>query len=759
MKNLKYSIIIFVVFSNLVFSDEISNKINKFWDLYKKWQNVGEFEKFFKNVFRERRTEDIAKILGVINFEEGDYTESNKYFSLFDSKDPEYLYFYGRTLEKLNLYTEAVEVYNKIKEGNFKEKAEVRLKDIEASKLSYSFSDLPKEVKRIIKKSPSEKEYPQAGAIILLDKINYKVLEDSTSIIDVHFIAKILNDRGKKKYGELELSYDSTDESVEILYARTIKPDEKKVVPVGKKQIRDVSKYLNFPLYSNVRVKIISFPEVEKGSIVEYRARYYVNKLIGGKFFVYSFGIQGREPNLRQIVNLEVPIKLGIDYKIYRRGFLKNKEKLKPRIKYKGKFIKYSWRIDNVPEIIKEDNMPPWAEIVDYVRISNFKNWNDIYKWWKNLVKDKIEINQDIKKKIEEITKDEETLLDKVKKVYAWVCENIRYVAVEYGEAGFRPHKAEEIFLNKYGDCKGQAILLIAMLRYLGVKAYPVLIGTVGTYPLDKDFPSLYFNHAICAVEINKNIIFLDPTSEVAPFGDLPSGDQGRNVLLFKDDSYEILRTPLMEPKRNRVVKEMKIFLKENKIEGKRVINTYGVYNQGQRWYFKYTKRKEIEETLKQKINSITPGGKLLNYEISGMEDLNRNVVLKMDFEGEKFFSVAGNLRIVPEWGGLSSYLVALEKRKYPLYFRFLSEKEISINIFIPENYSVFYLPPKIEVDNDWFYFLRKYEFNEGVLKCYEDYKIKKRIIGVKEYTNFRKIYNNILKEIDDKAVLKVKDK
>ncbi|GAI73272.1 unnamed protein product, partial [marine sediment metagenome] len=33
-------------------------------------------------------------------------------------------------------------------------------------------------------------------------------------------------------------------------------------------------------------------------------------------------------------------------------------------------------------------------------------------------------------------------------------------------------------------------MLLISMLRYAGISAYPVLIGTKGSYLLDEEFPT-----------------------------------------------------------------------------------------------------------------------------------------------------------------------------------------------------------------------------------------------------------------------------
>jgi hypothetical protein len=48
---------------------------------------------------------------------------------------------------------------------------------------------------------------------------------------------------------------------------------------------------------------------------------------------------------------------------------------------------------------------------------------------------------------------------EKVKSIYYWVQDNIRYIAFEEVIAGFKPEAAQTVFSNKYGDCKGMANL------------------------------------------------------------------------------------------------------------------------------------------------------------------------------------------------------------------------------------------------------------------------------------------------------------
>ena len=113
---------------------------------------------------------------------------------------------------------------------------------------------------------------------------------------------------------------------------------------------------------------------------------------------------------------------------------------------------------------------------------------------------------------------------EKLQKIHAFCAQEIRYVAVEYGQSGHEPHKAETVFMNRYGDCKDQAILLVALLKAAGLKAYPVLIATQGVYDVTEDFPSINFNHAIACAETEGKLIFMDPTASTSALSELPDG-------------------------------------------------------------------------------------------------------------------------------------------------------------------------------------------------------------------------------------------
>src|SRR3989338_4164523 len=71
------------------------------------------------------------KLLGILDYRMGNFTDALETFNKYEMPDDEYLYYRGLTSEKLNLFDEALKAYKKIKAGEFAKKANARINIIE----------------------------------------------------------------------------------------------------------------------------------------------------------------------------------------------------------------------------------------------------------------------------------------------------------------------------------------------------------------------------------------------------------------------------------------------------------------------------------------------------------------------------------------------------------------------------------------------------------------------------------------------------
>ncbi|MFH1504905.1 MAG: DUF3857 domain-containing protein [Candidatus Omnitrophota bacterium] len=669
----------------------------------------------------------------------------------FKPKDCEYLYLYGQTLEQKNLFPKAVEVYKKVC-GRFKLLAQQRLKAIKA-KTEYG---VPLEVIKLSQEAESFiEEVQDEGAIYLLVNEDIEITSQNTSISTVHVIEKVLQERGKE-LAEIVIGYDSTYERVELEFARVITKD-KRIIYAAKENIRDVSRYLNFPLYSNSRAFIISMPAVDLGSFIEYKIKIHSSKLIAEDNFNFTYRLKEKYPIFKSKFNLIVPEKKQVNFSFFNQQYAKGVN-LEPLLAKKGDKKIYSLNFRKIKPIIPEYSMPADSLVNPAVLISSFSSWKNIYTWWHSLYEDKITVNEEIREFIKGLIEGASNSREQAKKIYEYVAKNIRYVAVEYGDSGHEPHCAKEVFVNRYGDCKDQAILLTAMLRSVGLKAYPVLIPTRSAYPINEDFPSINFNHAICVLNIDQEFIFMDPTSETTSFGRVPLADQGRLVMVFLEDNFKLITTP--DIKENEIKYDMNIVLdaEENALITRK-IESSGFFASGYRGYLKYTHPEVIKESIQEKMTEISSSSQLLSYKIENAEDFDKDPILIYEFNAQNFLNPAGKLRIMPAFDQLylDYSLISKDDREFSIDFEGLYTKLAKIKVTLPKNLKIQYLPSSKVFDNAWFKLEVDYENNNGCIDFNQKFTPKKRFVPKEEYQEFKKYLGRALYFLKEEVILQVK--
>jgi hypothetical protein len=180
---------------------------------------------------------------------------------------------------------------------------------------------------------------------------------------------------------------------------------------------------------------------------------------------------------------------------------------------------------------------------------------DDLYAWYHKLVNEAGNNDAALKPLVNDLIKGKTTDIDKIKAIYYWVEDNIRYLAVENGIAGNKPDPCQNVLQKRFGDCKGMANLLVEMLKLCGIDARHVWLGTKELRGYDYSIPSLCVNnHCICAVVLNNKFYFLDGTEKYAPFDDNADRIQGRQVIIENGDKYLIQTVPVAPIDRSKVV-------------------------------------------------------------------------------------------------------------------------------------------------------------------------------------------------------------
>lgn len=92
--------------------------------------------------------------------------------------------------------------------------------------------------------------------------------------------------------------------------------------------------------------------------------------------------------------------------------------------------------------------------------------------------------------------------------------DQVRYVALLLNDGDYSPMTADEVWEQRFGDCKGKTVFLLALLDRMGIQAEPMLVSVKMDDGLDQRLPSLaMFDHVIVRAHIGSETYFLDGTN------------------------------------------------------------------------------------------------------------------------------------------------------------------------------------------------------------------------------------------------------
>lgn len=292
--------------------------------------------------------------------------------------------------------------------------------------------------------------------------------------------------------------------------------------------------------------------------------------------YLSKFFFSSPYPIAEKVLEFQVPEWLPIEFRKmnFENSKIETSEEKKGGIKY------YRFVMRDIPAYKEEKNSieKAYTEPHIIVQIKTFDNKGEVYKgfdkvddvynWNRNLFLKAGNNKDSLISFLDKIIQGSKTDIDKIKAVYYWVQDNIRYIAYEDGYSGYIPASAQEVLSKKYGDCKGMANLLTELLKLAGYDAHFSWVGT-RHIPYSQSLPALCVNnHAISSLFFGGSVFFLDATESFAPFGENAYRIQGKEVLIEKGDKYEIQKVPEMNADASQIFTKADFILNDSKLTG-----------------------------------------------------------------------------------------------------------------------------------------------------------------------------------------------
>ncbi|HEX3738461.1 MAG TPA: DUF3857 domain-containing protein [Terriglobales bacterium] len=400
-------------------------------------------------------------------------------------------------------------------------------------------------------------DHSQEAYVVEKMHTSFRFENDGTGRREIYAKIKVQSESGVEQWGQLVFGYNSANERVEIPFVRVLKLDGS-TVTAPQDSIQDLSIPLerDAPVYTDYRQKHITVPGLRPGEELEYDfVTITETPLAPGQFWMeYDFAKAGTV--LDEQLVLDVPKDRTIK--------LKTKAGNDPKIADQNGRRIYTWTSSHVDKDEAEkkkdkDKEKHAAKEPDFpaVQMTTFASWEQMGRWYAALEKDRRAPTAEIRAKAAELTKGKTTDLDKIEALYDFVGPNFRYISLSFGVGRFQPHSASDVLHNAYGDCKDKHTLLASLLEASGYHASSVLINS--GRKIDPDIPSpSQFDHVFTMVPLGKEEIWMDTTTEVAPFGLLSAVLRGKQALIIPQDGVPHLEeTPANPPMVNRQISDI----------------------------------------------------------------------------------------------------------------------------------------------------------------------------------------------------------
>lgn len=536
---------------------------------------------------------------------------------------------------------------------------------------------------------PGDDAFPRDSAVWLLDDRHVEVFENGTSSRAVHYVIKILTSEGAEKFRNVNISYSPGLEKVELKRAAVLKSDGTEITATQIKEYNVFDVWSR--LYYSYVNKVITMPRLAPGDAidVEYKISQTGENLFAGYFgdFFY-FGDKNSTILARYV--LTVPEDENYYFKSLRGAPA-------PEIIRRGETRTFVYEMANLPSIEEEPYMPALAEILPSVQVSTFATWNDVGRWYNGLIKDVFRPSPEIEVLAAELAADGPGDLAKLQRVYDFVVTRVRYVGLEFGVGGYRPHTPKQCLESHYGDCKDKSTLMNTLYRLMGFEAYPALIRTADLGELDYELPILgLFNHMISYVKLaGGQTFFLDGTAEYHSFRELPEGDQGIDALVVFDDGAAFVRTPVLSLDDNHIKTKTTFVLQPDGAAHAHRLVEYGAGDApAQRERFQVeAKRKAI---IEEYWNGMYPGTKIFNEKFSDISNLSQPVRTEYDALVRRLYdptSARVHLEAVVHKSGLLNRYGKKAARRWPLILRQNEKATAELTYILPDGYAVVALP------------------------------------------------------------------
>jgi len=566
--------------------------------------------------------------------------------------------------------------------------------------------------------------YPGAAAVVLFRE---EITKDDMRLVQHYERIKILTEEGKK-YANVELGYVSThdvggeysgdDKSLGDIAGRTVHADGTVIPFTGKPYLKTVEKGKTKDIGFALQEKVFTLPDVEVGSIIEYR---YATRYSDSVFESPDWYIQSELyvkaahyvwfPTSHDMIDNETQQLVNA---ITWFSILPGQVKVEPRqlpIKSPSGRDQYEYEITvkDIPPEPREEFMPPtrsftYRVLFNFTPFSNGAEfWKSRGKSWSKRMNSFADPNSELQKATQAVISGASSQDDKLKNIYATVMtvENTKFTrtheAAEDKAAGRKVTSAADVLAVKRGTPTQVTQLFVGMARAAGMKAYLMFVPDRSEELFTPTWLNFsQFDDVIAIVNVDGKEVFFDPGERYCPYGHMAWQHTFVQGLRQTDDGTGFAETPGDPYTANRTSRVANLNMDEHgEVTGTVDLTFIGAPALSWRQSALRGDTESLNHQLRETLEHMLPSG--VDVKVGAIDNLTayeQPLKVRYTVKGAsgtptgKRLMVPADLFLVAEHATFPS-----EKREQPVYFHYPLTLQDAVRINLPATMTVEAVP------------------------------------------------------------------
>lgn len=587
-------------------------------------------------------------------------------------------------------------------------------------------------------------KFPDADAYVALDRDDVTLGTDGSVTVHHKSIVKILDaQRGKEKFADVHIPFDATRDKLDLQVARTVNADGVPHV-ASPEEIGDIvpPQLADATIYADARERVISFPAVDTGSVVELEytrtTKAGPDAASGGELALARWNPIGS-----RIVTITVPAGAAA-----------------PKLAVLGTTVTptestaaagghtTTYTISDLPDRHGEAGSAPDATTLPRLVYGFQPDWKAALAPFAARFLDvavPATPNAAIKAEADALVAGIAATgpAARAAKIYAFVAQDVRSVELPLGTAGYVPHAPEVVLANRYGDPRDKVALLLALAAAEGISGTPVLVRTRHV-KIEPSVPTVaQFDHLIGKLSIDGKDTWFDPNEASGRYGVALAG-QDNLVLPLARGGAELGARPPLAPETSASHTTAKLALAaDGSLDARYTYSLTGRFATETIDALRPLAGENLARYFQKMAGGVAAGAIDAGHEIGDLSNVTGALEISHHVTVPGYAQAEGSVRVLelpPVSLDDAQYApgTGLSERKTSLFVGTPRLQTSDVTVDLPAGWKVSYVPPEQTGTADGVTFTEKCSAAGQTVTCHREISLSQLEIGTEQYGAFR---------------------